>query len=305
MKAISRVTFIDDQNEKFFGEGPARLLRAVEKEGSLLQSAKSMKMAYSKASRLIRHAESVLGFPLLESKAGGLSGGGSTLTGKGLEWLLRYEAYRKDCQEAAKALYQKHFPEFTSGCVIMASGLGTRFGGNKLMADCLGRPLIQFTLEATEHLFLSRCAVTRNQDTADFLTQAGMETILHDFPGRNDTVRLGLSKVMEADISGCLFCQADQPLLTKSTVQHLLSMAAAEPSFIWRPSSLGEPGSPVWFPKDLFPKLLSLPEGKGGGALIRKYPERVRCFEVTEPGELMDVDTPEDLIYVKEKLSSR
>ena len=28
------------------------------------------------------------------------------------------------------------------GCVIMASGLGTRFGGNKLMADFDGQPLI-------------------------------------------------------------------------------------------------------------------------------------------------------------------
>lgn len=26
------------------------------------------------------------------------------------------------------------------GCVIMASGLGKRFGGNKLMADLMGSP---------------------------------------------------------------------------------------------------------------------------------------------------------------------
>lgn len=301
MKVISRVTFIDDQNEKFFGEGPARLLRAVEKEGSLLQAAKSMKMAYSKASRLIRHAESVLGFPLLESKAGGLSGGGSTLTGKGLEWLLRYEAYRKDCQEAAKALYQKHFPEFTSGCVIMASGLGTRFGGNKLMADFNGSPMIHAVLTATENLFLTRCAVTRNAETAAYLetyVSAGSSMILHDLPFRSDTVRLGLTRIMESDVSGCLFCQADQPLLSRNTILKLLTLAASDPSCIWRPSAKGEPGSPVWFPKDLFSELLTLPEGKGGGFLIHRYPERVRTFEVDDPRELLDVDTVEDLQHI-------
>ena len=39
------------------------------------------------------------------------------------------------------------------GCVIMASGLGIRFGGNKLMADFCGKPMITQILDATEDLF--------------------------------------------------------------------------------------------------------------------------------------------------------
>ena len=38
MKAVTKVTFLDEQGEKFFGEGPARLLRAVERHGSLPSS---------------------------------------------------------------------------------------------------------------------------------------------------------------------------------------------------------------------------------------------------------------------------
>ena len=33
------------------------------------------------------------------------------------------------------------------GCVIMASGTGQRFGGNKLLADFGGRPLISCILK--------------------------------------------------------------------------------------------------------------------------------------------------------------
>lgn len=39
------------------------------------------------------------------------------------------------------------------GCVIMASGLGKRFGGNKLMADFDGQPLICRALTVTDGLF--------------------------------------------------------------------------------------------------------------------------------------------------------
>ena len=36
MKAVTKITFYDEQDEKFFGEGPCRLLHAIEAEGSLL-----------------------------------------------------------------------------------------------------------------------------------------------------------------------------------------------------------------------------------------------------------------------------
>ena len=38
-----------------------------------------------------------------------------------------------------------------------------------------------------------------------------------------------------------------------------------------------------------------LPQGKGGGAVIRRYPDRVRPVPVRSPQELADVDRPEDL----------
>ena len=65
MKAITRIIFLDEKNEKFFGEGPARLLRGVEKTGSLRGAALSMNMAYTKALKLIKNAEATLGFSLI------------------------------------------------------------------------------------------------------------------------------------------------------------------------------------------------------------------------------------------------
>ena len=111
MKAVTKITFLDDNGEKFFGEGPARLLRGVEETGSLRAAALSMNMAYTKALKLIRNAETALGYPLITRATGGRDGGGSTLTTEGKEWLQRYEAYRDACKLANGKLYLEFFPE--------------------------------------------------------------------------------------------------------------------------------------------------------------------------------------------------
>lgn len=111
MKAITKITFLDDNGKKFFGEGPARLLHAVEETGSLRSAALSMDMAYTKALKLLNHAESTLGFPLTARTVGGKAGGGSCLTPEGKEWLTRYEAYRDACIQANRKLYLDFFPE--------------------------------------------------------------------------------------------------------------------------------------------------------------------------------------------------
>jgi len=111
MKAVTRITFLDDNGEKFFGEGPAWLLHGVEKYGSLRAAAMSMDMAYTKALKLIRNAETTLGFALIRRSTGGKDGGGSCLTEEGKEWLKRYEAYRDACKQANGRLYLEFFPE--------------------------------------------------------------------------------------------------------------------------------------------------------------------------------------------------
>ena len=111
MKAVTKITFYDEQGDKFFGEGPCRLLRAVEEAGSLHAAALSMGMAYTKAMKLLKTAERSLGFPLTERTTGGKAGGGSRLTPEGKEWLERYERYRDACREANRALYLEFFPE--------------------------------------------------------------------------------------------------------------------------------------------------------------------------------------------------
>lgn len=109
MKAVTRVVFVDDDDNKFFGEGPYRLLKAVEETGSLNSASASMNMAYTKALKILSNAEKGLGFALTKRTVGGKSGGGSELTPECKELLKRYAAYRDACRESNKKLYDEYF----------------------------------------------------------------------------------------------------------------------------------------------------------------------------------------------------
>ena len=106
-----RIFLRGGDGEKFFGEGPCRLLKGIERTGSLRSAAKEMEMAYTKALRLINRAEEVLGFPLTERTVGGKGGGGSRLTPRAKEFIEKYEAYRDACYQANAELYRRYFPE--------------------------------------------------------------------------------------------------------------------------------------------------------------------------------------------------
>ena len=111
MKVITRIQFLDDHDQKFFGEGPCRLLRGVEETGSLRAASRRMGMAYTKALKLLKNAENALGYPLTMRTSGGRDGGGSRLTPEGEEWLSKYEAYRDACIQASSKLYLEFFPD--------------------------------------------------------------------------------------------------------------------------------------------------------------------------------------------------
>ena len=294
MKVVTRITFWDQNGEKFFGEGPARLLRGIEEHGSLRSAAISMDMAYTKALKLLKNAEAALGFPLTTRTTGGKSGGGSTLTPEGKAWLSRYEAYATACAEANREMFRKYFPKV--GCVIMASGLSKRFGSNKLMADFDGKPMILHALQASDSLKDHRVVVTRHADVAALCQKQGVNVILHDLPHRSDTIRLGLEAL--GDVDACLFLPADQPLLRRETVTTLVNQWEADQEKILRPFHNDTPGSPVLFPRWALPELQNLPEGKGGNWVIKNHPEKTAAMQIGNPYELMDADTPETLQFL-------
>jgi molybdate transport system regulatory protein len=98
-----------DNDGKAFGEGPYRVLKQIEKVGSLHQAAIDLKISYRKAWLMIDGVEKKLGLHFLERKIGGPSGGGSQMTPAGERFLKKYEKFRQEVEKVLEKTYQKHF----------------------------------------------------------------------------------------------------------------------------------------------------------------------------------------------------
>lgn len=190
------------------------------------------------------------------------------------------------------------------GLVIMASGLGKRFGRNKLVEELIDRPLIKWILDSTDNLFDKRVVVTRSDEIKNLCDGWNIKCITHNFPGKNDTVRLGISELMD-DIHYCFFVPGDQPLITRKSIEKLIEEAEKYKDVIVRSKYENIVGAPVGFPKRFFDELLKLPEGKGGNWIVNNNRERVRFVEVDNEFELWDVDTVSDLERIKNVLKER
>lgn len=157
--------------------------------------------------------------------------------------------------------------------------------------------MVQWALDATQGLFFRRVVVTRHESVARLCREQNVECIFHDLPHRSDTVRLGLEALGE--LEGCMFLPGDQPLLRRETVAMLLERWKQRPHQIIRPVCEDTEGSPVVFPAWSFPELLTLPEGKGGGTVMKAHPQAVFRVSVADPLELADADTPEALAVLE------
>ena len=131
----------------------------------------------------------------------------------------------------------------TVGCVIMASGLSRRFGTNKLLVDFCGQPMLCRAFDATATPGIAaRIVVTRSEEVQALCRAQGVPVLLHSLPGRNDTVRLGLSALLEQqpELSGCMFLPGDQPLLRRRSHDRALLPRTAIPDRMAKRNRTGD-----------------------------------------------------------------
>ena len=187
------------------------------------------------------------------------------------------------------------------GCIVMASGMSTRYGRNKLLEDLGGRPVILRTVESLIAAGLAPLAVTRSEAVATMMRRAGVACIRHDGPLKSDTMRAGL-EALSPGAEGFLFMPADQPLVAPDTLRRLAARFLENPSRAVRLGYGDTPGSPVLFPAACRNALLAYRGDRGGADVLKS--QRIPCdiVQVSHPWELWDVDTPEGMERVRNAL---
>ena len=174
-------------------------------------------------------------------------------------------------------------------CIIMASGMSKRFGTNKLLASFNNNTLFENAINISHFVsFGKTLAVTRHDELVQICEREHIHCIKHNMPYRNDMVRLGVSRILKETNSTDKSSNANNNINNNNKICRLAFNENA--------------GAPVIFPECYYNELLTLPLGKGGGFIAKKYPAQVVLVPAQDEYELYDIDTPDDLIRLSRYL---
>jgi len=177
--------------------------------------------------------------------------------------------------------------------ILLAAGLSSRMGAQKLLLPVGGKPMLQHCLDLVRGVPFSRRVLVTTPAVAQQVETAGVEVVIHPAPevGQSSSVRLGVLAAPPED--SLLFLTGDQPFLDAATLEAILAADDGE-SIVYPVGSDGAPRSPVLFGARFREALLTLQGDAGGRQLRRRYPAACRAVRVQSERVLLDVDTPED-----------
>lgn len=183
------------------------------------------------------------------------------------------------------------------GCVLLAAGSGSRFGGDKLQHAVEGVSMAERAcLLHADIDYASRILVARPNDAfvASVAEKYGFALVVNERApqGIGTSVAAGAAALLSLHLplDGALFAVCDQPYLTRSTVSSLLRVFSDAPYAIVAPCFDGKRGNPALFPSALLDELVTLDGDVGGSAIIHLHKELLVTVPVDDAAELIDVD---------------
>jgi molybdenum cofactor cytidylyltransferase len=191
-------------------------------------------------------------------------------------------------------------PAAKIGAVILAAGASSRMGGNKLLTELSGKPMVRRIVDAALGSRASPViVVTGNKADAVREALAGCDVNIVNNPdfssGLSSSLKLGLRN-LPANCEGAVIVLGDMPAVTSALIDRLIeAFDPAEGHAICVATHGGKRGNPVLFARRFFQEIESIEGDVGARGLIGAYPELVSEVEAENDAPLIDVDTPEDL----------
>lgn len=193
--------------------------------------------------------------------------------------------------------------------VVLAAGGGSRFegprhkleqalGARSVLGTCIGQVIasgLSMVVVTTPALAEGVRDLVASRDIV-LLPEVGT-------PGFD----LGMGHSIGAGVSarpnarGWIILPGDMPLIQAVTLRTVARELAQHP--VVYAQYRGRRGHPVGFAGELYSELIQLQGDEGARRLISRYPSH--GVEVDDPGVLLDVDTPADLVVARATQASR
>ena len=176
---------------------------------------------------------------------------------------------------------------------VLAAGLATRFGAEKLLHPLAGKPLaahIADTLAALPAAHRLAIVAAGHPERSALFVERGFAIAENDDPARGLASSLALAAewAHRHDADALLVCLADMPYIT---VDHLVRLiAAGEDNDLVATEANGVRSPPAIFSRALLPQLATLTGDRGARDLIANA-----AVVIAPPALIKDIDTPADL----------
>lgn len=183
--------------------------------------------------------------------------------------------------------------------VMLAAGLSTRMGEEKLLLPLGDQLVIEASIEAASQVCDHLLVVVKRQLYQAVPLPEGVIEIVNEHPedGQSSSIRVAIEWIEhnEPTCDGVLFFLADKPRLDISGAVRIRERAERSRSAIIAGRCLGAIGHPVAFGADWFEELVSMRGDEGGRQIIRRHPEVVEYLEVAD-SSAADIDTCNDYL---------
>ncbi|MEX2274630.1 MAG: nucleotidyltransferase family protein [Actinomycetota bacterium] len=182
--------------------------------------------------------------------------------------------------------------------MVLAAGLGTRFGDTKQLAQFHGSPLVQHVVDAAGGSGVDEIIVVVGHDaqrvrSALTLPESGRIVENPDYSeGQASSLHTGLRHA-DPTSQGALILLADQPGVDPAHLRAVAERFRTDPLRVVRLRYRDGPG-PAVLPRGLWDEVLLITGDVGARQLFERHAERVD--EVVVDADVPpDVDTPDDL----------
>ena len=184
------------------------------------------------------------------------------------------------------------------GCIILAAGAGTRFGGPKQLAIYKNKTFIENVIETAFQVDFEEIVVVLGAYFSEIITKIRNLKIQvlknEDWEqGQATSVKLGVIKLIDDKLDAILFLLVDQPQISSDLIKNVIkSFAYNKPNIIVH-SFKGQIRHPILFSRNTFSDLIKIEGDQGGRQLFNKYKPFKIFLEDSQMA--IDIDTVEDL----------
>jgi len=191
--------------------------------------------------------------------------------------------------------------------VVLAAGLSTRMGRNKMLLRIGSRSLVRRAVETALSARLDPVLVVVGHERERVEAELhGLScTAVHNTEyaaGMNTSLRAGVRALAE-DVEGAVVLLGDMPLVDATMVRTLVDSFLREQPPLLISTYDGVVAPPILYGRALFEELRALDAEACGKSVVRRH--RAEAAELRWPKEaLSDLDAPEDLERVRARLEA-